>query len=107
MPIDLAPEILWGGLSVLVLITVNAALGAWRAYVAGEFDVRELPAFLRNHILFDGGALLILGLGSTLHPGLKVLYLLAVAFLDAKYLAKIKDKLVAGEQLPSNEPQTD
>lgn len=99
MSFDLAPEILWGGLSVLVLIIVNAALGIWRAFVADEFDVRELPAFLRNHVLFDGGALVILALGSTLHPGVKAIYLLCVAFLDAKYLAKIKDKLVAGEQI--------
>lgn len=93
MIFDLAPEILWGGLSVLVLIVVNALLGIWAAVVAGEFDVRELPRFLREHVLGDLGPLLILGAASVVHPAVKALYLASVAALDVKYLAKIKDKL--------------
>ena len=93
MVLDLAPEILWGGLSVLVLIVVNALLGMWAAFVAGEFDVRELPRFLREHVLCDLGPLLILGASAVAHPAIKALYLASVAALDLKYLAKIKDKL--------------
>ena len=93
MIFDLAPEILWGGVSVLVLIVVNALLGMWAAFVAGEFDVRELPRFLREHVLGDVGPLLILGLSAPVHPAVKALYLGSVAALDLKYIAKIKDKL--------------
>ena len=93
MVFDLAPEILWGGVSVLVLILVNALLGMWAAWVAGEFDVRELPRFLREHVLGDLGPLLILGVASVAHPAMKALYLASVAALDIKYIAKIKDKL--------------
>jgi hypothetical protein len=93
MVFDLAPEILWGGLSVLVLIVANALLGMWAAFVAGEFDVREIPRFLREHVLCDLGPLFILGASSVVHPAMKALYLASVAALDLKYLAKIKDKL--------------
>lgn len=99
MPIDLDPEILWGFLGVLIVIVVNALLGMWRAWVNKEFNVRMMPDFLRNHVLLDGGALLILVVFSPLHAGVKGLFLLSAAFLGAKYIAKIKDKLVAAEQL--------
>lgn len=99
MLIDLAPEILWAFLGVLIVIVVNALLGMWRAWVNKEFDVRMMPDFLRNHVLLDGGALLILAAFSPLHVGIKGLFLLSAAFLGAKYLAKIKDKLAKDEQI--------
>ena len=99
MPIDLAPEILWTFLGVLIVIVANALLGMWKAWVSGEFDVRMMPDFLRNHVLLDGGALLILAAFSPLHVGIKGLFVLSAAFLGAKYLAKIKDKLIRDEQV--------
>jgi hypothetical protein len=81
-------------------------LGMWQALVAGEFNVRLMPDFLKKHLLPDGGTVCILALFSILHPVVKVIFFGVVAMVDLKYGAKIKDKLVTQELLEPEEAPT-
>lgn len=87
-------EIALALLALLVLIMVNAALGIIRAIADDVFDVREMARFVRQHVLFDVGALMILASASVVQEAITAIFYAAAAALTVKYLAKIKDKLL-------------
>ena len=97
--VNLSREVFMTFMGLLALIAVNTLLGILRAFVNGEFDVRHLPDFLRQHVLFDAGGLSVLALVSTVQPEIQGVFYASSGFLAVKYLAKIKDKLFAMKML--------
>lgn len=82
-------------LIALVVILADALLGIIRAISRGEFDVRKLPQFLQSSVLPYAGSLVVLAVFSLWVSEIKVLLMACAGFTTAKYLAEIKDKLVA------------
>ncbi len=55
-------------LVIILLIIVDAVLGAINAITAGEFDFTKLPKFLATNVLPYVGGILIIGLAAGLVP---------------------------------------
>ncbi|MHB8928853.1 MAG: hypothetical protein ACYC9Q_14625 [Bacillota bacterium] len=80
-------------LTVLILVGLNVLLGVVLAIKAGTFDVRQLPRFLQTDVLPILVPLLLLAAASIVYPDLKTVFVAAAAFVVAKYLAEVKDKV--------------
>ncbi|MEW6016509.1 MAG: hypothetical protein AB1760_00380 [Pseudomonadota bacterium] len=95
MQFNFDPVILNTLFSVLVLVVADVLLGVIGAASKGEFDVRKLPQFLQTGVLQFVGSLVVLALLAPVSPVLKGLFVASAAAVDAKFVANIKDKLVA------------
>ena len=93
MEFELDVQVLGSLLLVLSVIVADTLLGIIRAIARQEFDVRVLPQFLQTSVFPYVGSLIALAVFSFFVPEIKALLLAASAFLLAKYLAEIKDKL--------------
>ncbi len=93
MEFELDLQVLNSLLLVLSVILVDTLLGIIRAIARQEFDVRVLPQFLQTSVFPYVGSLIVLAVFSFFVPEIKALLMTAAAFLLAKYLAEIKDKL--------------
>ncbi len=72
------------------MIKLNALLKMLRAFVKGEFELELVPNYLREHVLPDGGALLLVGAAALAVPEAATLFWLGVAAAMAKYATKIR-----------------
>lgn len=93
MDFELDVQVLNSLLLVLSVILVDTLLGIIRSIARQEFDVRVLPQFLQTSVFPYIGSLIVLAVFSFFVPEIKALLMTAAAFLLAKYLAEIKDKL--------------
>lgn len=91
--LDLDMTILYTLLAALSVIFIDTLLGIVKAIAAGDFDLRYLPKFLQTALLPYVGSLLILAVFAVLVAEIKALLMASAAFVIAKFLAEIKDKL--------------
>lgn len=97
------PEVFYSLGTILALIMLDVALGILLAIVTGTWSWQKLPSFLRENILPYLGTLTLLALFAV-QPALKALFLASAAFVAAKFLADIKDKvgrLIGGSDSPA------
>lgn len=87
-----------GLLVIILLIIVDALLGAIAAFKAGDFDFKKLPQFLAVNVLPYVGGILIIGLAAALVPEpfneifAVVFYGSAIA-VSLKYVLEIYSKI--------------
>ena len=81
---------------VISTILIDTLLGVFKAIRENEFDVRELPRFLRTSVLPYIGGLIVIGLAAEYvgKPYILMFHTIAAAVF-VKYIAEIKDKLHA------------
>ncbi len=79
--------------TVLILVALNVLLGIVLSFKAGNFDVRQLPRFLQTDILPILAPLVLLAAAISVYPDLKAVFAASAAFVIAKYLAEVKDKV--------------
>jgi len=94
-------------ITVTAAIVVDTVLGVVKSFKAGydSFDIRLLPKFLATGILPYVGGLGIIALAAQfIGEPYAVLFYTTAAGVTAKYVAEIKDKLMAifGLQLGSD-----
>lgn len=92
--LNLSQEVIATVLAVLGLILVDALLGVVLAISKNQFDVQKFPQFLKTNVLPYVGGLLILAMAAG-NPQMKALFLASAAATAIKFIAEIKDKVVA------------
>ncbi len=85
-------------LVIILLITVDALLGAINALMAGEFTFGKLPQFLAVNVLPYVGGILIVGLTAGLLPEpfneiFAVIFYGSAAAVSLKYVLEVYGKL--------------
>jgi hypothetical protein len=101
------PNVIQALIVALAVILVDALLGIIRAIARGEFDFTRLPQFLISNLLPYVGSLLVLAVFSLFVQEIKAILLASAAFILAKFLAEIKNKLAdMGAGSPDKPPET-
>lgn len=90
MPSDVIATLL----AVLGIILVDTLLGVMLAISKEQFDIRKFPQFLKTSVLPFVGGLIILALAAG-NTELKAIFFASAAATVAKFLADLKDKIVA------------
>ena len=82
-------------LGVVIIIMLDALLGAICAVKEGEFDLRKLPQFLATNVFPYCGGLLLLSLAASLLPSLftVAIFTPVTGFVALKYILEMKDKI--------------
>lgn len=82
-------------LGAAAIIIADAILGVLVSFKNGEFDIRMLPKFLARNLLPYVGGLLLLALLSPVSEEISSLFFMVAATVGVKFLAEIKDKIMA------------
>jgi len=92
--LNISSDVIATLLAVLGIILVDTLLGVVLAISKGQFDIRKFPQFIKTNVLPFMGGLIILTLAAG-NTELKAIFFASAAATVAKFLADLKDKIVA------------